>query len=140
MTLYRLLLVNYHSIPPITMVYFYNCYSFLRYFIHKILLKIERFCLYKCCLYYSNAGLPKKILKGKLSGDKNLLRNIREVDSYRSLHSEVFPVMRYIGPYTSCDPVLLVKIIRLGKCFMTKVGRSVLLSLAYHLYKKIYVV
>lgn len=45
MTLYRLLLVNYHSIPPITMVYFYNCYSFLRYFIHKILLKIERFCL-----------------------------------------------------------------------------------------------
>uniref|UniRef100_K1QG84 THO complex subunit 2 n=1 Tax=Magallana gigas TaxID=29159 RepID=K1QG84_MAGGI len=71
-------------------------------------------------LYKNNAGLPKKILKGKLSGDKNLLRNIREVDSYRSLHSEVFPVMRYIGPYTSCDPVLLVKIIRLGKCFMTK--------------------
>lgn len=45
MTLYRLLLVNYHSILPITMVYFYNCYSFLRFFIHKILLKIERFCL-----------------------------------------------------------------------------------------------
>lgn len=131
MTLYRLLLVNYHFILPITMVYFYNCYSFLRYFIHKILLKIERFCLQKCCLYYSNAGLPKKILKGKLSGDKNLLRNIREVDSYRSLHSEVFPVMRYIGPYTSCDPVLLVKIIRLGKCFMTKVVRSPVSCLSF---------
>ena len=50
-----------------------------------------------------------------------MIRNIQEVTSYRALHTEVFPIMRYIGPYTSCDPVLLVKIIRLGKCFMTKV-------------------
>ncbi|XP_061165363.1 THO complex subunit 2-like isoform X2 [Saccostrea echinata] len=71
-------------------------------------------------LYKDNAGLPRKILKGKLSGDKNLIKNIQEVGSYRALHTEVFPIMRYIGPYASCDPVLLVKFIRLGKCFMTK--------------------
>ncbi|XP_056012472.1 THO complex subunit 2-like isoform X2 [Ostrea edulis] len=71
-------------------------------------------------LYKDNAGLPKKILKGKVSSDKNLTKNLQEVGSYRALHTEVFPVMRYIGPYASCDPVLIVKFIRLGKCFMTK--------------------
>jgi len=29
--------------------------------------------------------------------------------------------MRYLGPYAACDPVLMVKIIRLGKNYMTKV-------------------
>lgn len=127
MIFYRFLFVNYYFILFFKMVYVYNCYSFLRYFIYKIYLKIVRFCLWKCCFYYSNVGLFKKILKGKLFGDKNLLRNIREVDFYRSFYSEVFSVMRYIGFYIFCDFVLLVKIIRFGKCFMIKVGYSVFL-------------
>lgn len=41
--------------------------------------------------------------------------------TYGEMNSLVFCMVSYLGPYASCDPVLLVKLIRLGKQYMTKV-------------------
>ncbi|XP_063413325.1 THO complex subunit 2-like isoform X1 [Mytilus trossulus] len=66
--------------------------------------------------YRENCGIPKKILKGKIKQDKK----VPQVTSYRELHLQVFSILRYLGPYTAYDPVLISKIIRLGKTFMSK--------------------
>ncbi|XP_052077849.1 THO complex subunit 2-like isoform X3 [Mytilus californianus] len=66
--------------------------------------------------YRENCGIPKKILKGKIKQDKK----VPQVNSYRELHLQVFSILRYLGPYTAYDPVLIAKIIRLGKTFMSK--------------------
>lgn len=74
------------------------------------------------CFHFRNCGIPKKILKGKIKQDKK----VPQVTSYRELHLQVFSILRYLGPYTAYDPVLISKIIRLGKTFMSKVRCYVL--------------
>ena len=72
---------------------------------------------HKCIFYSRNSGLPKKILKGKVKKDDK----VPQVNTFRDLHTHVFSVIRYLGPYTAYDPLLIAKIIRLGKTFMIKV-------------------
>ncbi|XP_033742553.1 THO complex subunit 2-like isoform X3 [Pecten maximus] len=71
-------------------------------------------------VYRTNSGLPSKILKSKIPDGGKFGSKVAQAHTFRELHQMVLPVMRYIGPYTSCDPILMVKIIRLGKNFMGK--------------------
>ncbi|XP_069131332.1 THO complex subunit 2-like isoform X4 [Argopecten irradians] len=71
-------------------------------------------------VYKRNSGLPSKILKSKLQDGGKFGSKVAQAHTFRQLHQMVLPVMRYLGPYTSCDPILMVKIIRLGKNFMAK--------------------
>ena len=80
--------------------------------------------VHKCIFYSRNSGLPKKILKGKVKKDDK----VPQVNTFRDLHTHVFSVIRYLGPYTAYDPLLIAKIIRLGKTFMIKVNHMILME------------
>ncbi|KAK3752595.1 hypothetical protein QZH41_018789 [Actinostola sp. cb2023] len=42
----------------------------------------------------------------------------RQVHSYSDLQNDVFPMFNQLGPYLSCDPILMAKILRVGKGFL----------------------
>ncbi|OWF53939.1 THO complex subunit 2-like isoform X2 [Mizuhopecten yessoensis] len=71
-------------------------------------------------VYRTNSGLPSKIMKSKVPDGGRFSSKVARAHTFRDLHQMVLPIMRYIGPYTCCDPILMVKIIRLGKNFMGK--------------------
>jgi len=50
--------------------------------------------------------------------------NVARATTYAEMNTLVFPMVGYLGPYASCDPVLLIKLIRLGKVFISKVRLS----------------
>ena len=43
------------------------------------------------------------------------------VSTFQELQSVVFPMVGYLGAHLSCDAVLLVKMVRLGRAFMQQV-------------------
>lgn len=47
--------------------------------------------------------------------------SVPRATTYGEMNSLVFSMVAYLGPYAACDPVLLVKLIRLGKQYMAKV-------------------
>jgi len=68
----------------------------------------------------SHSGLPTKLVS-KVRSQTSLGRSVVRASSYREVNSLVFPMVAYLGPYIACDPILLVKLTRLGKHYMTKV-------------------
>ncbi|XP_028517932.1 THO complex subunit 2 isoform X2 [Exaiptasia diaphana] len=42
----------------------------------------------------------------------------KQVQSYTDLIQDVFPMFNQLGPYLSCDPILMAKILRIGKGFL----------------------
>ncbi|KAL3879965.1 hypothetical protein ACJMK2_032241 [Sinanodonta woodiana] len=71
-------------------------------------------------LYRENSGLTPAIHKVKINEQNNTGASIERVSNFRELYHRIIPMAMYLGPYTFCDPILLVKFIRLGKSFMTK--------------------
>lgn len=61
-------------------------------------------------------------LVSKWTKPDDLGGNVPRAITYAEMNTLVFPMVAYLGPYASCDPVLLVKLIRLGKTYMSKVG------------------
>ncbi|KAJ8298480.1 hypothetical protein KUTeg_025011 [Tegillarca granosa] len=71
-------------------------------------------------LYIEHAGIPRRIMKKRPVQDKDVSEKFDLVKTFRDLHYKVFPIMRYLGPYCAFDAVLVIKLVRLGKTFMTK--------------------
>lgn len=63
-------------------------------------------------------------MKKRPAQDKDAGEKFDLVKTFRDLHHKVFPIMRYLGPYCAFDAVLVIKLVRLGKTFMTKVNIS----------------
>lgn len=61
-------------------------------------------------------------MKSKYSSVQSLGTKVTQVSTFRDLHVNVLPILRYLGPYAAWDPILFVKLIRMGKVFMSKVG------------------
>ena len=59
--------------------------------------------------------VAKWVKPGKLGSEVQLATTFKEV------YTLVYPMVTYLGPYAACDPVLLAKLIRLGKFYMNKV-------------------
>ncbi|ESO98124.1 hypothetical protein LOTGIDRAFT_174338 [Lottia gigantea] len=68
-------------------------------------------------LYRSNTMLPPQLCKKKVNIDQLC---ISPVQSYRELYDTAFPMLYYLGAHTSIDPVLFMKLVRLGKTYMIK--------------------
>ncbi|KAK6168365.1 hypothetical protein SNE40_020916 [Patella caerulea] len=66
-------------------------------------------------LYRKNTTLPPQLCKKKVVIDKLC---IEPVKTFRRLHHVAFPMLYYLGPHASLDPVLFMKLVRLGKTFM----------------------
>lgn len=49
------------------------------------------------------------------------MKELHQVESLQELASDIFPILRYVGPHMSWDPVLMVKLIRMGKYMMQRV-------------------
>ncbi|XP_060572351.1 THO complex subunit 2-like isoform X2 [Ruditapes philippinarum] len=76
-------------------------------------------------VYRKNSGMSTKIVAkwvkpGKLGSEVQLATTFKEV------YTLVYPMVTYLGPYAACDPVLLAKLIRLGKFYMNKRNHGVL--------------
>lgn len=61
-------------------------------------------------------------LVSKWSKPEDLGESVPRASTFAEMNSLVFPMVAYLGPYAACDPVLLVKLIRLGKTYMNKVS------------------
>lgn len=68
-------------------------------------------------IYRENTGFPPAVLKKKATSNDD---HLEKVQSFLQLHSQIFPMMCYLGPHASYDVILLVKFIRIGKSFMLK--------------------
>ncbi|KAL5011569.1 hypothetical protein ScPMuIL_010120 [Solemya velum] len=71
-------------------------------------------------LYRQNSGLSAALVRSKSCGKEKLTPSINRVRTFRELNDSVFPMFSYLGPYAACDPVLLIKFIRMGKSFFSK--------------------
>ena len=49
--------------------------------------------------------------------------NVEKAHTFKDVYTHVFPMVTYLGPYAHCDPVLIIKLIRIGKTYM-KLVRS----------------
>ena len=47
---------------------------------------------------------------------------VEPLTSFADLNRVAFPMVLYLGPHIATDPPLLVKLIRIGKAYMNKVG------------------
>lgn len=47
---------------------------------------------------------------------------VEPLTSFADLSRVAFPMVLYLGPHIATDPPLLVKLIRIGKAYMNKVG------------------
>ena len=61
-------------------------------------------------------------MKKRKSRTVSELKRQRQVKNFVELSQDVFPMLRYLGPHLSCDPVLMGKLLRMAKAFMVKVG------------------
>ena len=52
------------------------------------------------------------------------LAKVKQVTTFEELRVSVVPVLRHLGPHLSCDVVLMVKLNRLARAFMHKVGKQ----------------
>ncbi|XP_041357183.1 THO complex subunit 2-like isoform X2 [Gigantopelta aegis] len=70
-------------------------------------------------LYHQNCGLSSYLRRrrSKYPRDKS---GIETVKTFQQLYQKVFPMLMYLGPHASIDPVLLVKFMRMGRAFMNK--------------------
>ncbi|XP_063046121.1 THO complex subunit 2 [Engraulis encrasicolus] len=66
---------------------------------------------------YRRAGVPKGA-KGRKIKPLTNSQAPRPVETFGGLCQDVVPMLGYLGPHLSHDPVLFAKIIRLGKSFM----------------------
>ncbi|KAL4230734.1 THO complex subunit 2 [Mactra antiquata] len=76
-------------------------------------------------VYRRYSGMSSRIT-AKWGKCKDLGNKVQLATTYRDVYTLVYPMVTYLGPYASCDPVLLAKIIRLGKTFMTKRNQGTL--------------
>ncbi|KAH3839564.1 hypothetical protein DPMN_112996, partial [Dreissena polymorpha] len=73
--------------------------------------------------YRKYSGLTTK-LASKWKKPDEMGCAVPRASTYKELNTLVFPMVTYLGPYIACDPVLLVKLIRLGKEYMNKRKQS----------------
>ena len=72
------------------------------------------------CESYRYSGLSKVIVsKHKIS---KKIENVTQANTFAALLDLAFPMLRHLGPHLAYDPILMVKINRLAKVFMEKVG------------------
>ncbi|XP_064637610.1 THO complex subunit 2-like isoform X2 [Lineus longissimus] len=69
-------------------------------------------------LYQKHNGLPKAVLKARRQRNQKNGQAIRQVSSFQDLVSPVYPMVYHLGPYLSCDPILIVKLVRICRSFM----------------------
>ena len=71
-------------------------------------------------LYFRHNGLSPKVIlkknKHEMSGC-----NVEKAYTFKDVYTHVYPMVTYLGPYAHCDPVLLIKLIRIGKTYMKMV-------------------
>lgn len=60
-------------------------------------------------------------IAGKWSKPGELGSGVQLARTYKEVYTLVFPMVTYLGPYAACDPVLIVRLIRLGRTYMSKV-------------------
>jgi hypothetical protein len=73
-------------------------------------------------LLYRHCGLPKALLQRRQLPTLRDAGRVKQVTSFPEFCTRVAPVVRHLGPHLSRDPQLLIKINRLAKTFMHKVG------------------
>lgn len=66
-----------------------------------------------CCRHASKAarGRPYAPVSG----------GPQQAHTYIDLLLDVFPMFNSLGPYLSCDPILMAKVLRVGKGFLKEV-------------------
>ena len=56
--------------------------------------------------------------------------NVEKAYTFKDVYTLVYPMVTYLGLYAHCDPVLLIKLIRIGKTYMKMVFAISLFLLA----------
>ena len=79
---------------------------------------IDRLIL--CILYYRNTGLNPLLARKRKCQDKSPA-DCAQAHTFHQVHQLAMPVLSVLGPYAFRDPVLMVKLVRLAKTFVTKV-------------------
>jgi len=80
-------------------------------------IKMTAALLYHCCRF---SGLPKVVLNKR--APVSSVPHVKQARTYIDLVELAFPMLRQLGPHLACDQVLLVKVNRLARSFMEKVG------------------
>ena len=74
----------------------------------------------KYLLNFRHNGLSPKVI---LKKNKHEMAgcNVEKAYTFKDVYTHVYPMVTYLGPYAHCDPVLLIKLIRIGKTYMKMV-------------------
>ncbi|WAQ98685.1 LOW QUALITY PROTEIN: THOC2-like protein [Mya arenaria] len=70
-------------------------------------------------VYRTSSGMTSKLVS-KWPPIEELGGSVPRATSFQEVNTLVFPMVAYLGPYISCDPILLMKLIRLSKQYMIK--------------------
>lgn len=79
--------------------------------------------------HHRYAGLPSAVMR-KRTGRPKRAEGDMAVTTFLQLNNKAFPMLHYLGPHGSTDPILISKFIRLGKTYMLKVSFPHLLLVA----------
>ena len=63
------------------------------------------------------SGLTSKIISKKNKHEMEGC-NVEKATNFRDVYTLVFPMIAYLGPHAYCDPVLMIKLIRIGKTYL----------------------
>ncbi|XP_074649653.1 THO complex subunit 2-like isoform X2 [Tubulanus polymorphus] len=70
-------------------------------------------------LYRKHNGLPKALTQ-KTHSQQLPPSKIPQAETYHDLATKVYPILYHLGPHLSCDPILMVKVMRICRQFLSK--------------------
>lgn len=71
-------------------------------------------------ILFRHSGLSKLLTKRRTC--HNDLQGVMQVQTYQEFASDVVPKLCAMGPHLACDTVLLGKLVRLAKTFVSQVS------------------